>query len=237
MLLRQLFDAESSTFTYLVADTDQRVAALIDPVLGQVGRDLDLLRQLGLELALVLDTHVHADHVTAAHELRKRTGARTAASEVGAPCVDRKLAHGDELKLGGLIVRALATPGHTDDSMSFALDADGQTHLFTGDTLLIRGTGRTDFQNGSPHALFDSITRVLFAFEDGAIVLPGHDYKGFTRSTVGEERHYNPRLAGKSAEEFIAIMNALDLPKPKKLDLAVPANRACGRLEPTEQLH
>ncbi len=231
VLLRQLFDPESSTFTYLVADTEHRVAALIDPVLGQVERDVKLLSELGLELAFVLDTHVHADHVTAAGELRKRTGGRTAASAVGAPCVDLKLVHNDELRVGSFTLRALATPGHTDDSMCFVARTGEQTYLFTGDTLLVRGTGRTDFQNGSAAALHDSITRLLFAFDDGAVVLPGHDYRGFTSTTIGEERRHNPRLSGKSAEEFIAIMNGLDLPRPKKLDEAVPANRACGRIE------
>jgi len=230
VLLRQLFDAESSTFTYLLADPERRVAALIDPVLGQIERDLTLLRELGLELALVLDTHVHADHVTAAGELRKRTGARTAASGVGAPCVDTKLSHEDALQLGSLTIRALATPGHTDDSMCFVV-SDAETYVFTGDTLLVRGTGRTDFQNGSAVALHDSITRVLFELGDQTIVLPGHDYRGFTRTTIGEERRHNPRLAGKSVDEFVKIMNGLALPRPKKLDEAVPANRACGRVE------
>ena len=163
--------------------------------------------------------------------LRERTGGRTAASAVGAPCVDLKLAHEDELRIGGLTIRALATPGHTDDSMCFVASRGDATYLFTGDTLLVRGTGRTDFQNGSAAALHDSITRVLFAFDDATIVLPGHDYKGFTSSTIGEERRLNPRLAGKSVEEFVAIMNGLRLPKPKKLDEAVPANRSCGRVE------
>ena len=232
MILRQLFDQESSTYTYLLADPATRQAALIDPVLGQVERDLTLLRQLGLELTFVLDTHVHADHVTAAGELRKRTGARTAASAVGAPCVDLKLEHDDVLRLGSLEIRALATPGHTDDSMCFVATLEGRTLVFTGDTLLVRGTGRTDFQNGSAVALFDSVTRVLFPLGDDAVVLPGHDYKGFTSSTIGEERAHNPRLAGKSVEEFTQIMSNLGLPRPKQLDVAVPANRACGRGEP-----
>ncbi len=224
MLLRQLFDAESSTYTYLVADEASRKAVLIDPVLGQVDRDLKLVGELGLELVYVLDTHVHADHVTGAGELRARTGARTAASAAGAPCVDVKLAHGDALHVGGIAIRALATPGHTDDSMCFTVPG----YVFSGDTLLVRGTGRSDFQNGNPNDLYRSITEVLFALGDATVVLPGHDYKGFTSSTIGEERAHNPRLAGKSAEEFIRIMNGLGLPPPKKLAEAVPANRACG---------
>jgi sulfur dioxygenase len=160
VILRQLFDHESSTFTYLLTDPRTRQAALIDPVLGQVERDLALLRELGLELTFVLDTHVHADHVTAAGELRKRSGARTVASAVGAPCVDLKLEHDDILRLGEIELRALATPGHTDDSMCFVTRIEGRTIAFTGDTLLVRGTGRTDFQNGSSTALFDSIVNL-----------------------------------------------------------------------------
>jgi glyoxylase-like metal-dependent hydrolase (beta-lactamase superfamily II) len=136
------------------------------------------------------------------------------------------------LRLGSLEIRALATPGHTDDSMCFVATLEGRTLVFTGDTLLVRGTGRTDFQNGSAVALFDSVTRVLFPLGDDAVVLPGHDYKGFTSSTIGEERAHNPRLAGKSVEEFTQIMSNLGLPRPKQLDVAVPANRACGRVEP-----
>lgn len=224
MLLRQLFDAESSTYTYLIADESTGEAALIDPVLGQVERDLKLVAELGLRLVWVLDTHVHADHITGAGELRARTGARTAASASGAPCVDVKLDHDAVLPLGRLSIRALATPGHTDDSMSFHVEG----HLFTGDTLLVRGTGRSDFQNGSAALLYDSITRLLFAFDDATVVLPGHDYRGHSRSTIGEERAHNPRLAGKSGAEFAEIMAGLGLPPPKRIAEAVPANRACG---------
>ncbi len=229
MLLRQLFDQESSTFTYLLADETTKRAALIDPVAAHVDRDLGLISELGLTLAYVLDTHVHADHVTAAGELRRRTGALTAASSIGAPCVDLKLRDGDVVSLGGVDIRVLATPGHTDDGLSFV----ALGHVFTGDTLLVRGTGRADFQNGSPRALFDSITRVLFALPDETVVLPGHDYKGFTSTTIGEERAHNPRVAGKTLAEFETIMNNLGLPPPKKLALAVPANRACGEIVPS----
>ncbi len=227
MLLRQLFDEESSTYTYLVGDPGSKQAALIDPVLSQVDRDLAVLAELGLTLTHVLDTHVHADHVTGAGELRRRTGALTAASGKGAPCVDLKLAGGDVVRVGALELRVLATPGHTDDSLSFY--AEGR--VFTGDALLIRGTGRTDFQNGSPKALYESITGVLFALPDDTVVLPGHDYKGRTTSTIGEERAENPRVAGKSEADFASIMNGLGLPPPKKLDVAVPANRACGLVD------
>lgn len=224
MILRQLFDKESSTYTYLVADPATRQAALVDPVLEQVDRDLALLSELGLTLTWVLETHVHADHVTAAGLLRERTGARTAASAVGAPCVDRPLQDGDVVEVGQVRIKALATPGHTDDGMSFTVG----DFVLTGDTLLVRGCGRADFQNGSPETLFDSITQVLFALPDDTVVLPGHDYKGFSTTTIGEEKRHNPRVAGKSKAEFTVIMNALGLPKPKKIDIAVPANRACG---------
>ena len=229
MILRQLFDHESSTFTYLVADEATNRAALIDPVAAQVDRDLKLISELGLTLVMVLDTHVHADHVTGAGELRSRTGAKTAASALGAPCVDVKLNAGDVIAIGGLELKVLATPGHTDDSLSFLLEG----HVFTGDALLVRGTGRTDFQNGDARTLFDSITRVLFGLPAETVVLPGHDYKGFSSTTIAEERAHNPRIAGKSAEEFESLMQSLALAPPKKLDIAVPANRACGQALPT----
>ncbi|MFP2926728.1 MBL fold metallo-hydrolase [Pyxidicoccus sp. 3LG] len=231
MVLRQLFDAETSTYTYLLADEATREAALIDPVLEQVERDLRLIEELGLKLVLVLETHVHADHVTSAGALRERTGATVVASARGAPCVDRKVGHGDVVRLGRLEVKVLETPGHTDDSLSFLCEG----RLFTGDALLIRATGRTDFQNGDPGQLHDSITRHLFTLPEETGVYPGHDYAGHAMSTIGEEKRHNPRLAGKTREEFIAFMRSRQLPPPKKLDVAVPANRACGRTEPQAQ--
>jgi sulfur dioxygenase len=226
-IIRQLFDKESSTYTYLIADADSREAVLIDPVLEQVERDLVLLEQMDLTLRWVIETHVHADHVTAAGELRRRTGAKTAASAIGAPCVDHHLADGDVIEVGALRLTALSTPGHTDDGMTFELAGN----LFTGDTLLVRGCGRADFQNGDAGRLYDSITRVLFARPSTTIVWPGHDYRGFSCSTIGEELCHNPRVAHRTRDEFIAIMNALDLPRPKKIDIAVPANLACGKVE------
>jgi glyoxylase-like metal-dependent hydrolase (beta-lactamase superfamily II) len=223
---RQLFDSETNTFTYLIADPKSGQALLIDPVLEQVDRDLALIDQLGFKLAYVLETHVHADHITAAAELRKRTGARTAAHVLGAECADIQLRHKDTIKLGDLSVVALATPGHTDDSMSFQVGE----HVFTGDTLFVRGTGRADFQNGDPIQLWDSITRVLFKLPDSTQVWPGHDYKGHTSTTIGEEKQFNPRLANKSQPEFVDIMNNLGLPAPRKLAESVPANRRCGQL-------
>ncbi len=226
MLFRQLFDSESFTYTYLLADESSGDAALIDPVREQIERDLRVLRELGLTLRYALDTHVHADHITAAGDLRERTGASTVSCVTGgADCASVHLGHGGELRIGGLLLRALATPGHTDDSLSFLVD----DCVFTGDALLIRGCGRTDFQNGAPGQLYDSVTKVLFALPDSTRVYPAHDYSGQTMTTIAEERRYNPRLAGKSREEFIALMNNLRLAPPKKLHVAVPANRACGK--------
>jgi sulfur dioxygenase len=231
MLLRQLFDAQTSTFTYLLADEKTRRALLIDPVAEQSERDLTLLAELGLTLVYVLETHVHADHVTAASRLRERTGAQTVASELGAPCADVHVRGGDRLALGELEVRVLATPGHTDDSLSFLVG----NNVFTGDALLIRGSGRTDFQNGDADALWNSLMNVLFTLPDDTRVYPGHDYKGQTVSTIGEERTLNPRVAGRSREEFIELMRNLKLPPPKHLAVAVPANRACGNSAPQVQ--
>jgi glyoxylase-like metal-dependent hydrolase (beta-lactamase superfamily II) len=224
MIFRQLFEPESSTYTYLIADPATQRAALIDPVLEQVERELTLLRELGLTLTHVLDTHVHADHVTASGQLRERTGCQVVGSEGGASCADRHARHGDVVQVGGLSLRVLATPGHTDDSVSYLLG----DRVFTGDALLVRGTGRTDFQNGNAGQLHDSITHQLFTLPDETQVYPAHDYKGHTVTTIGEEKRFNPRLAGKDRASFIQLMAELHLPPPKKIDIAVPANRACG---------
>ncbi|HSI06228.1 MAG: MBL fold metallo-hydrolase [Myxococcota bacterium] len=226
MIFRQLFDTTSSTYTYLLGDQASGRAVLIDPVLELADRDLEQIHDLGLTLSHVLDTHVHADHVTAASVLKSRTGATTVSSERGAVCADRKLKHGEPLQVGGITIRALATPGHTDDSLSYVLN----DRVFTGDALLVRGCGRTDFQNGDPETLYKSITEVLFALPDTTQVFPAHDYKGLTVTTIGEERRFNPRLAGKSMAEFAAIMRGLNLPPPKLIDKAVPANRLCGNV-------
>ncbi|MET0401198.1 MAG: MBL fold metallo-hydrolase [Cystobacter sp.] len=228
MLFRQLFDPESSTYTYLLGDPATREAALIDPVLEHLERDLSLLRELELRLTHVLETHVHADHITASGLLRERTGCTVVAGERGAPCASRHVRHGDEVRVGSLGVRVLATPGHTDDSVSYGVGG----RVFTGDALLIRGTGRTDFQNGDAGHLHASITEVLFALPDDTLVYPAHDYQGRTVTTIGEEKRHNPRLMGRSREAFIQLMADLHLPAPRKLAVAVPANRGCGLVLP-----
>jgi len=224
MLLRQIFDPDTWTYTYLLADVASGQAALIDPVRDQIDRDLRLLNELDLKLAYVFDTHVHADHITAAGVLRDKTGCQTVVSETGPESADLRLRQDATVRIGTVTIRAIATPGHTDDSMSFAVDG----HVFTGDTLLVRGCGRSDFQNGDARALYDSITTKLFTLPDETVVWPGHDYRGQTCSTIGEEKRHNPRLAGKSREAFIATMNSLGLPPPKHLHAAVPANQELG---------
>lgn len=224
MIFRQWYDAESSTLTYLLADEQTRRAVLVDAVREQVERDLAQLRELELELAYVLDTHTHADHVTAAGILRARTGAKTVAGRTAAPCADVHVADRTVLQVGSLELIALATPGHTDDSVSYLVG----DRVFTGDALLIRAAGRTDFQSGDAGQLYDSITQKLFALPDATLVFPAHDYRGLTVSTIGEERRFNARVAGRTREDFIKIMENLNLPKPRMLDQAVPANRACG---------
>jgi glyoxylase-like metal-dependent hydrolase (beta-lactamase superfamily II) len=226
MIFRQLFDRESSTFTYLVADEASGQAALVDPVLEHVERDLGLVKDLGLRLVAVLDTHVHADHVTAAGRLRERTRATTHVSaRGGAPCADVLVDEGHVVKVGGLTVRVLATPGHTSGCVSYLVE----DRVFTGDALLIRGCGRTDLQEGDAATLYRSVRDKLFVLPDATLVYPAHDYRGFTSSTIGEEKKLNPRLGGSVTQEaFVAMMNALDLPPPAKIHEAVPANRACG---------
>jgi glyoxylase-like metal-dependent hydrolase (beta-lactamase superfamily II) len=225
MHIRQLFDRQSYSFTYLVIDEATRRAALIDPVREQLERDATLVRELNVELRYILETHVHADHVTSAAVLAERTGAVTCASELGAACARRHLGDGDALMLGGTVIRTLATPGHTSDSLSFHVPGN----LFTGDALLVRGTGRTDFQNGDARSLYASITTKLFMLPDDTLIWPGHDYRGHTVSSIGEERRYNPRVAGKGSDEFAAIMRELKLEPPRLLGVAVPANLSCGR--------
>ncbi|MBI4816475.1 MAG: MBL fold metallo-hydrolase [Deltaproteobacteria bacterium] len=226
MLFRQLFDSESSTYTYLIADEETKAAALIDTVREQVERDLELLRDLGLELVYVLDTHVHADHVTGAAEIRARTGARTAVSKAAAvACSDIPVSDGDVLPLGKYAIRVLTTPGHTDGCVSYYVDG----RVFTGDALLIRGTGRTDFQQGDARRLYHSVTQKLFKLPAETLVHPGHDYRGRMTSSIDEEMRLNPRLGGgKTENEFVQIMSELKLAPPKKIQEALPQNLVCG---------
>ena len=228
MIFRQLYDATSSTYTYLLADDDSREALLIDPVFGQAQRDLALLQELELSLKLVVDTHAHADHVTAAWLLKQKTGCEIASAKVvGAEHVDRPLVEGDSFGVGGVQLRVLATPGHTDGCMSYVLADDAM--VFTGDALLIRGCGRSDFQQGSARRLFESITKKLFTLPDACLVYPAHDYNGRTVSSIGEEKAFNARAGGGANErDFVEYMNAMRLPHPKMIDEAVPANLRSG---------
>ena len=221
----QLFDPASSTYTYILFDEITREAAIIDPVDAQLERDLATLRQYGLRLIWTLETHAHADHITSAGLLAEHTSAKTAAPQgCGIHTASTQLTDGQTLRFGAEQVRALHTPGHTSGSMSFVW----REHVFTGDTLLINGCGRTDFQSGSASALYDSLTRVLFALPDATTVWPGHDYQGRTRSSIGAEKNSNARVAGKTLDAFVAIMQALNLPRPKRIDEAVPANLMSG---------
>jgi glyoxylase-like metal-dependent hydrolase (beta-lactamase superfamily II) len=225
MLFRQLFERESSTYTYLLAARRGGEALLIDPVKEEVGKYLQLIKELDLRLVFAVDTHVHADHVTGLGDLRDRTNCVTImGAESRAECVSRKVKDGEIITIDGLELRALHTPGHTDDSYSFVM----KDRVFTGDTLLIRGTGRTDFQNGDPHAQYESLFGKLLKLPDETLVYPAHDYKGWTVSTIGEEKAYNPRLQVRSKDEYVELMRGLKLSNPKLMDVAVPANLACG---------
>ena len=225
MIFRQLFDSTSGTYTYLLASRHGGEALIIDPVLERVDRYLQLVRELDLKLVKAVDTHLHADHVTGLGALRDRTHCITVMGEkTGADVVSMRVTEGDHIGIEGLSLDVLYTPGHTDDSYSFLL-AD---RVFTGDTLLIRGTGRTDFQNGDPRAQYDSIFNKLMKLPDLTLVYPAHDYKGDTVSTIGEEKFFNPRLKVKSVDEYVELMNNLKLPNPKMMDVAVPANMHVG---------
>jgi len=231
MIFRQLFERESSTYTYLIGCEATREAVLIDTVQGELHHYLQLLKELQLKLVYVLDTHTHADHITAAGALREATGAQTLlGQEAHSSCVSRDMHDGDTIQIGQLRLRALYTPGHTDDSYSFVLEIGNQTYVFTGDTLLIRGTGRTDFQNGNAADQYYSLFHTLLKLPDDTWVYPGHDYKGWQVSTIAEERSHNPRLQVKDIDAYVAQMSNLKLPNPKLMDIAVPANRACGKV-------
>lgn len=221
----QFFDPASSTYTYVVFDEVTREALIIDPVDEQLARDLAVLQHYGLKLLWTLETHVHADHITSAGQLAEHTGAKTAVpAGCGVSPAAIQLQDGDVLTVGGERVLALHTPGHTAGSMCFAW----RHHVFTGDTLLINGCGRTDFQSGSAKALYRSLTQVLFALPDATVVWPAHDYQGRSHSTIAREKAGNARIAGKTLTEFVSIMDGLNLPKPRRLDEAVPANLHSG---------
>ncbi|CAA0121324.1 Beta-lactamase hydrolase-like protein [Halioglobus japonicus] len=229
MIFRQLFERESSTYTYLLGDEASREAVLIDPVNTEIELYMRLLNELGLRLVVALDTHVHADHITALGELRKRTACTTMVGFSGeVDCASEGLEDGKIIKVGDIVIDVLYTPGHTDDSFSFLVNDNATKFLFSGDTLLIRGTGRTDFQNGDPAQLYASLHNKLLSLPDDTRVYPAHDYKGWTMSTIGEEKRTNPRLEPATEAAFIELMNNLNLPNPKMMDVAVPANRACG---------
>ncbi len=226
MIFRQLLDLETRTYTYLIADQGQ--AALVDSVLEHVERDLRLLRELGLTLRYCIETHVHADHITGAARLREQTGCLglvPAGSQV--ECADQFLEDGATIQVGDLAMTAIATPGHTDSHLAYQVGTD---RVLTGDALFIRGCGRTDFQNGDAGLLYDAVTQRLFTLPEDTLIYPGHDYKGQTVSTIKEEKQFNPRFAGHSRSDFITLMQNLNLPNPKKLMEALPANQACGKV-------
>jgi sulfur dioxygenase len=231
--LIQLFDELSSTYTYIAFDPTSKEAVIIDPVLEQVPRDLAVIAEHRLSLLWCIETHAHADHVTGTGQLAQQLGAGTAApAHCGIPAAQHQVADGEAIIFGKQSLKALHTPGHTAGSTCYHWVCNGMGSVFTGDTLLIDGCGRTDFQGGSAHELYRSVTQRLFTLPGETIVFPGHDYKGHQRSTIAHERQHNPRLAGRSEDEFVRIMAALNLPKPRLIDVAVPANRRLGLEEP-----
>jgi sulfur dioxygenase len=225
MIFRQMFDATSGTYTYLLASRPGAEALIIDPVLEKVDRYIQILNELDLRLVKAVDTHLHADHITGLGELRDRTSCITVMGEnTKADVVSMRVSDGEQLDIEGVSLDIIYTPGHTDDSYSFVMD----DRVFTGDTLLIRGTGRTDFQNGDPRAQYDSIFNRLLKLHESTLVFPAHDYKGDTVSTIGEEKRFNPRLQVNSIDEYVDLMNNLNLSNPKMMDVAVPANMKVG---------
>src|ERR1041384_7615697 len=225
MIFRQLFDQTSGTYSYLLASRRGGEALIIDPVLEKVDRYLSLVKELDLHLVKAIDTHMHADHITGLGALRDKTHCITVMGEqTKADVVSMRLSEGDKLTIEGLALDVIYTPGHTDDSYSFILP----DRVFTGDTLLIRGTGRTDFQNGDPRAQYNSLFGRLLKLPDETLVYPAHDYKGDTVSTIAEEKAFNPRLQVKSIDQYVDLMNHLNLPNPKMMDVAIPANMHIG---------
>jgi sulfur dioxygenase len=233
LIFRQLVDPASSTYTYLLADSRSSEAVLIDPVFEQARRDAALIGELGLKLLHTLETHVHADHVTGAWMMKQQFGSRIAvAKSSGANGADHGLSHGDRIDFGSRHLLVRATPGHTDGCLTYVLDDESMA--FTGDCLLIRGSGRTDFQQGDPHRMYHSVHMQIFSLPQDCLLYPGHDYRGLTVTSVREERRFNPRLGGEISEaDFAGYMNNLNLPHPRQIDVAVPANLVCGRPEKT----
>ncbi|MHC5747800.1 MAG: MBL fold metallo-hydrolase [Nostoc sp.] len=252
MFFRQLFDRESCTYTYLIADLNTQEAVLVDPVLEQFERDYHLLQELGFILRYCLETHIHADHITGTSKLRELTLCLGVLPEnAQASCANQFIRDGEMLHIGSITIEAIATPGHTDSHMAYLVNGVSETapkelHVLTGDALFIRGCGRTDFQSGDAGILYDSVTQRLFTLPDQTFVYPGHDYQGHIVSTIGEERRWNPRFVKCESREpaaglcptqilrdrasFIELMTNLDLPKPKKMMEAVPANKRCGNV-------
>ena len=231
LIFRQLIDPQSSTYTYLLADPASRDAVLIDPVFEQTRRDVALVKELGLSLRYVLDTHVHADHVTAAWMMQQSLGCDIALGvKSGAEGASRYLAHGDRLRFGKRYLSVRETPGHTAGCLTYVLDDERMA--FTGDCLLVRGCGRTDFQGGDARLMYRAVHQQIFTLPEDCLLYPAHDYRGITATTVGEERRLNPRLGGNlSEDDFAGYMDNLGLPHPKQIDIAVPANLRCGRRE------
>lgn len=230
MIFKQLFEADSSTYTYLIGCRDSGKALLIDPVLDTVERDLQVLRDLDMTLTMTLETHVHADHLTGARRLRERTGCSVACpAMLSLPCADIAVREGEPLSLGSVTLHPLFTPGHTDHHHAYLIDSPVQKMLFTGDALLIDACGRTDFQSGNAGDLYNSIHNKFFSLPDETLVYPAHDYDGRHVSSIAQEKARNPRLGrGRDKEAFVELMNGLDLPYPRKIDFAVPGNEACG---------
>ncbi len=220
MIFRQLFDSVSSTCTYVLSSGKGREAIIIDPVKEHTSDYLQVISELDLKLVIAIDTHTHADHITSLGSLRDSSGCTTV----------YRVADGEILKFDGISLRAMFTPGHTNESFSFLLEGQPMRAVFTGDVLLIRSTGRTDFQGGDPHQSWNSIVNTLFKLPDDTLVFPAHDYKGWTASSIGEERSHNPRLANKTEAQYVETMRNLILPNPQLMDVAVPANLACGNV-------
>ncbi|NDC83124.1 MBL fold metallo-hydrolase [bacterium] len=227
MIFRQFFDDTSWTYSYLIADPLAKEAVIIDPVLERTDHYIRAIRELNLTLVYAIDTHIHADHITGSGQLKQATDCTTAiGSHAQVDCIDLKISEGLPIRFGKLQLSPIYTPGHTDDSYSFVMN----DRVFTGDTLMIRSTGRTDFQNGDPGQQYDSIFKKLLTLPDHYLIYPAHDYNGWTVSSIGEEKAHNPRLKVRSRTEYIDQMNNLKLANPKLMDVAVPANRKCGMI-------